>query len=283
MQALLDALHSGRLIELPTNRKDDALQLLAHLIEAVPDQPVGVDVVAAVRAREQTGNTGLGMEWACPHARIPGEGDLLCAIGWSPVGIDYGAADGRAVRMVIMYLVPENQRNTYLKEVSMLAKSLTSDERFQHLESATDLNAVRLRLIDLVGSALEASGPDARARMIRLESRQASTPSTPAAQTAPLLANAVILPLSVVVVPGVKSVVLALDRALVAALDNVPDLAGTLNRQGQVDTGGFRVLLRGHTTFAADRTLYDCLAIKSDSVAKPATPAPSPAAGLPPR
>jgi mannitol/fructose-specific phosphotransferase system IIA component (Ntr-type) len=257
--------------------------LLAHLIEAVPDQPVGVDVVAAVRAREQTGNTGLGMEWACPHARIPGEGDLLCAIGWSPVGIDYGAADGRAVRMVIMYLVPENQRNTYLKEVSMLAKSLTSDERFQHLESATDLNAVRLRLIDLVGSALEASGPDARARMIRLESRQASTPSTPAAQTAPLLANAVILPLSVVVVPGVKSVVLALDRALVAALDNVPDLAGTLNRQGQVDTGGFRVLLRGHTTFAADRTLYDCLAIKSDSVAKPATPAPSPAAGLPPR
>ncbi len=273
MQALLDALHSGRLIELPTNQKDSALQLLAHLIEAVPDQPVGVDVVAAVRARELTGNTGLGMEWACPHAHIPGEGDLLCAIGWSPVGIDYGAPDGRAVRMVIMYLVPENQRNTYLKEVSMLAKSLTGDERFQHLESATNLNAVRLRLIDLVSSALEATGPDARARMIRLEARQAAAP---AAQTAPLLANAVILPLSVLAVPGVKSIVLALDRTLAAALDNVPDLAGTLSRQGQVDAGGFRVLVRGHTSFAADRTLYECLAIKVDSSAKAVTPAPSP-------
>ena len=273
MQALLDALHSGRLIELPNNQKDPALQLLAHLIEAVPDQPVGVDVVAAVRARELTGNTGLGMEWACPHARIPGEGDLLCAIGWSPVGIDYGASDGRAVRMVIMYLVPENQRNTYLKEISMLAKSLTGDERFQHLESATDLNAVRIRLIDLVGSALEATGPDARARMIRLEARQAATP--PSAAT-PLLANTVILPLSVLTVPGVKSVVLALERNLVLTLENVPDLGATLARQGQVDAGGYRVLVRGHSSFAAERTLYECLAIKLATPAKPLAPAHAP-------
>ena len=280
MQALLDALHSGRLIELPTNQKEPALQLLAHLIEAVPDQPVGVDVVTAVMAREQTGNTGLGMEWACPHARIPGEGDLLCAIGWSPAGIDYGAADGRAVRIVIMYLVPENQRNTYLKEVSMLAKSLTGDERFQHLESAADLNAVRIRLIDLVGSALEASGPDARARMIRLEARQAASPLTLAAT--PLLANTVILPLSVLAVPGIKSVVLALDRNLVTTLENVPDLAATLSRLGQVDAGGYRVLVRGHTSFVADRTIYDCLAIKLNGSAKSTVPSTAPGAVLSP-
>ena len=282
MQALLDALHSGRLIELPTNQKEPALQLLAHLIEAIPDQPVGVDVVAAVKAREETGNTGLGMEWACPHARIPREGDLLCAIGWSPVGIDYGAPDGRPVRMVIMYLVPENQRNTYLKEVSMLAKSLTGDERFQHLESATDLNAVRIRLIDLVGSALEATGPDARARMIRLESRQAATPP-PAQGGMPLLANTLILPLSVLAIPNMKSVVLALDRPLVAALENTPDLAGTLGRQRQVDAGGFRVLVRNHTNYAPDRILYECLALKIGSNANPAALVPAPTAAVPPR
>ena len=273
MQSLLDALHSGRLIELPTNQKDPALQLLAHLIEAVPNQPVGVDVVAAVRARELTGNTGLGMEWACPHARIPGEGDLLCAIGWSPSGIAYDAPDGRPVRMVIMYLVPENQRNTYLKEVSMLAKSLTGDERFQHLESAADLNAVRLRLIDLVGSALEATGPDARARMIRLEARQAAAPATAAPQ---LLANSVILPLSILVMPGIKSVVLAQDRTLVTTLEAVPDLAGTLGRGGQVETGSFRVLVRNHTSYTPDRMLYECLAIKTDNIAKVTTPSTPP-------
>ena len=266
MQAILDALHAGRLIELPTNQKEPALQLLAHLIEAVPDQAVGLDVVAAIMARELTGNTGLGGGWACPHARIPGESDLLCAIGWSPVGIDYGAPDGRAVRMVVMYLVPENQRNTYLKEVSVLAKSLKGDERFQHLESATDLNEVRLRLIDLVGSALEASGPDARARMIRLEARQAAPP--PPLATLPL-ATAAILPLSVLVGPGARPVVLTLDRGLATALEAVPDLAGALGRQGQAEAGGFRVLVRSFTSFALDRTLYDCLAIKVNGGAKP--------------
>ena len=185
--------------------------------------------------------------------------------------------------MVIMYLVPENQRNTYLKEVSMLAKSLTGDERFQHLESATDLNAVRLRLIDLVGSALEATGPDARARMIRLEARQAATTAPAPTQALPLLTNAVILPLSVLTVPGIKSVVLALDRTLVTTLESVPDLAGSLSRQGQVEAVGFRILVRSTTSYAPDRTLYECLAIKVNAVPKIATQPIPPASVVPPR
>jgi len=277
MQAILDALHNGRLIELPTNQKGPALQLLSHLIEAVPDQSGGLDVEAAMLAREQTGNTGLGMGWACPHARIPGEGALICAIGWSPIGIAYGASDNRAVRMVIMYLVPENQKNTYLKEISALARCVQGDTRFQHLESAVDLNEVRMRLLDLIGSALEAAGPDARARMIRLEARQAAPPE----MTVPPLANAAILPLSVLAVPGIKSIVLALDRTLVSTLENVPDLAGSLSRKGQVEAGGFRILVRSYTNYAPDRMLYDCLALKTNGSAKVATQVPAPVGALP--
>lgn len=272
MQALLEALHGGRLIELPTNRKEDALQLLAHLIEAVPGQSSTMDVVAAVKSREQTGNTGLGMGWACPHARVAGEGDLLCAIGWSPSGIDYGAPDSRPVRILIMYLVPENQKNTYLKEISSLAKSLKADERFQHLESAPDLNEVRLRLIDLLSSALEAAGPDARARMIRLEARQAAIQ---APEAMPVLMDATILPLSIVAAPGLRTVVLAQDPALVSAFENLPDLAGMLGRGAPVDAGGFRILTRSFAAFAPNRTLYDCLAVKMGAPARPTSQAPA--------
>ena len=90
MDSILDALQEGRLLELPDNDKQRSLQLLAHLIEAIPSLPAGTDVAGLVWAREQTANTNLGMAWACPHARIPVEGDLVCAIGWSPKGIDYG-------------------------------------------------------------------------------------------------------------------------------------------------------------------------------------------------
>ena len=43
----------------------------------------------------------------------------MCAIGWSPKGIVYGPPGELPVEMVVMYLVPENQKNHYLKEVSI--------------------------------------------------------------------------------------------------------------------------------------------------------------------
>jgi len=51
MDTLLDALQEGRLIELPDNNKDDALQFLAHIIEAIPSLPTGIDVVGLVMAK----------------------------------------------------------------------------------------------------------------------------------------------------------------------------------------------------------------------------------------
>ncbi|MCR4397003.1 MAG: PTS sugar transporter subunit IIA, partial [Candidatus Saccharicenans sp.] len=72
--------------------------------------------------REETANTGLGKGWACPHARVPYEGDLMCVIGWSPNGIDYQSFDGKPVSVIVMHVVPDNQRSRYLKEISILAK-----------------------------------------------------------------------------------------------------------------------------------------------------------------
>src|ERR1035437_5389413 len=266
MYSLFNALHEGRLIELPDNQKDHALQLLAHLIEAIPDLPAGTDVAGGVLAREHGGNTGLGKGWACPHARIPGEGEMMCAIGWSPNGIDYGAPDGLPVRLVLMYLIPENQKNTYLKEISSLAKALNNNQAFQSLGTAADLNEVRLRLLDLVGATLEAAGPDARARMIRIEARQAVA-GLPPGQIASGLAGATILPLTVLAVPEAKSVVLAQSRELVGLLESFPGLADALARQGYADANGYRILSRSFVNFQPDRVLYDCLAIKTSEPA----------------
>ncbi|MGO9019196.1 MAG: PTS sugar transporter subunit IIA, partial [Syntrophobacteraceae bacterium] len=119
MDTLLDALQEGRLIELPDNNKDDALQFLAHIIEAIPSLPTGIDVVGLVMAKERSTTSALGNGWASPHVRVPFEEDLICVVGWSPTGIEYGASDGNPVSIIALYLVPENQRNHYLREVSM--------------------------------------------------------------------------------------------------------------------------------------------------------------------
>ena len=271
MRSFLDALQAGRLIELPDNNKEQALRLLANLIEAIPEQHSGKDVADAVDAREKVANTGLGMGWACPHARIPGEGDLFCALGWSPIGIDYNAPDGCPVRMVAMYLVPENQRNVYLKEVSMLAKSLQANAGFRDVSTATDLNEIRNRLLDLVGTALEANVPDSRARMIRLEARQAATQSVPT----DVLAGLTILPLSLVVGSGFKPIVLSNHREMVEAVETRGDIAEQLARRGLAEVGDWRIILRGATNYSGDRIVYDCLVVRA--AAQPPVPVPIPA------
>src|ERR1700690_567470 len=99
MKNLLTALQEGRLIELPSNDKVKSLEYLALIIEAIPDIGTGSDIVKDVMEREALANTGIGLGIACPHARSKNGGGLLCAVGWSPQGIDYGATDGKMVHI----------------------------------------------------------------------------------------------------------------------------------------------------------------------------------------
>ena len=174
MKSLLSALQEGRLVELPDPDKDKALEYLALLIEAIPDVHNQADIVQEVKDREATASTALGKGIACPHARKSGEGDLLCAVGWSPQGIDYGAPDGQKVHLVIMYFIPDSQRNSYLKEISGLAKAVEKTYGIASIANAGDIHAVRSQLLDWVGFAIDSAIPDAKARMIKLQDKQAA-------------------------------------------------------------------------------------------------------------
>jgi mannitol/fructose-specific phosphotransferase system IIA component (Ntr-type) len=257
MDSLLDALQEGRLIELPDNNRDDALHLLAHILEAVPSVPAGTDVVGLVMERERVTSTALGKGWACPHARVPFEEEMVCALGWTPVGIDYGAPDGMPISVIAMYLVPSNQRNHYLREISLLAKALSAYSDPEKLRSARDLDDVRNYLLDLIGSTKDTVGPDARARMIQLQAKQAFP-----ALTAADLSNLVVEPLTLVAGPGLKPVVLTQSAALGEALESAAGLPERLDADGSFQNGQWRVIMRGTQTYQGGRVLYDCLAIK---------------------
>lgn len=261
MKSLLDALQEGRLIELPDADKDRSLQYLGTLIEAIPDFRTGFDFNAAVMNREKAANTGIGLGWACPHGRVSGEGDLCCAIGWSPAGINYGGPDGKPVRIVVMHYIPDSQKNVYLREISGLAKAIKSNPALGELSSLTELGEVRHRLIDLLTAAVESALPDVKARMIQLEAKQAVSAL---AQTLPadVLASLNLIPLSIVMVPGAKPIVLAQDREVVSQIEATPEMAAPLAARIPFDKAGYRIITRSVSSFLPDRLLYDCIAVK---------------------
>jgi mannitol/fructose-specific phosphotransferase system IIA component (Ntr-type) len=265
MDSLLDALQDGRLIELPDNDKINSLQLLAHVIEAIPSVPGGTDVSGLVLARENSANTALGNYFACPHARVPYDQDLVCSIGWSPSGINYGASDGLPVHIILMYLVPNNQRNQYLKEISTLAKTLQTKENLSPISSASGLNDVRNFLLDLVDISNGIEGADARARMIQLETRSALLEKKD--QT---ISNMLIEPLSIVEVPGQKPIVLCQYNELIDKIDyfiathkDYTSIIDAIKVKGVYEINGWRIIKRSISIYQKNRSLIECIAIKN--------------------
>jgi PTS system nitrogen regulatory IIA component len=257
MNTLLDALQAGRLFELPDNDKADALQFLAHVIGAFPGVPAGTDVLGHVMKREQAANTALSKGWACPHARERFDEDLMCVIGWSPAGIDYGAPDGQPVALVVMYLVPENQRNRYLREISTLARAIETYPGLDKLREVKDLNGVRHYLLDLIDVALQEAGPDARARMIRLQAK-------PALEMVAFrdLSNLLVEPVTLISAPGMKPIVLTQNPSLLQWLDSADDLAARMEADGMLQNGGWRLLRRSSVTYQGERVSWDCIAVR---------------------
>jgi nitrogen PTS system EIIA component len=261
MKCLLDALQEGRLIELPSADKETTLRFLATLIEAIPDLKAGTDVAEAVLARERSANTAIGRGWACPHVRVPGEGEMRCAVGWSPAGIDYGAADRVLVHLVSLYFIPDNQKNGYLKEISSLARVVQGGRGFAELEKAGDLGEVRMRLLDTLSAALESGIPEVKARMIRLEARHAAAAERHEGAALPHAAIEA-SPLSVLLVPGRPPVVLAPSRDLVTRLEGAGEALGALARHSHVDCAGHRILPYAVTPYPPDRVLCQCVAMR---------------------
>jgi mannitol/fructose-specific phosphotransferase system IIA component (Ntr-type) len=264
MKNLLNALQEGRFVELPETNKEKALNYLANLIEAMPDLRPGTDVAGSVLSRETQFNTGIGMGWACPHMRSSNDGDIICAAGWSPAGIDYGSADGKPVHFVVMYYVPDGQKNVYLKEISGLVKAIQRKQGEQDLAKLQTLGQARDWILDLVSTALESQMSDAKARMIHLEAKQAAVPSTPEPGATGLagLAHA-ITALSILVMPGAKSLVLSQDQDVVSKLEAAGDIdPAALARQTPFDHGGYTLVFRGVVGYQFKRMIYDCLAIK---------------------
>ncbi|NTV02090.1 MAG: PTS sugar transporter subunit IIA [Chlorobiaceae bacterium] len=258
LKSILDALQRGRLVELPHTDKQGALQFLATLLEAIPSIPPGTGVVEAVMEHERVSITSLGSGWACPHARVNFDGDLSCAIGWSPGGIDYGIPGEPLVHMIVMFFVPDNQRNNYLKEVSSLARVLKSNPRYQSIEAFPDLNTARNNLLDLAHLAMNGDAPNARARMIRLEALTKGVQPVERLQLEGMEADS----LTIVAGPGIEPIVLTQNQELSTLAGSDTGLAAAIANGKRYRLEDWQVVPKGSTAYVGERVVYDCIAIR---------------------
>ena len=263
MRSLLDALQEGRLVELPEVDKAKALEYLALLIEAIPDIGNRTDLVKAVGDRETQFNTGIGKGVAVPHCRVETDGELLCAVGWSPKGIPYGSIDGKPVHLIVMYYVPDVQRNLYLKEVSGLAKVLAGSDALDRIPQTESLTELREHLLDWVGQAIGSAVPDAKARMIKLEARQTSL-ETAVREAVAVVPAAVgrFLPFQAVCY-GDHVLVLGADGGLTDTFEHDEGFRMKIRDHHEFEASGYQVVRLTESDYAHGRKVVSAVAFKT--------------------
>jgi mannitol/fructose-specific phosphotransferase system IIA component (Ntr-type) len=93
------------------------VELLVHSSGGSPD-----DILHAVREREDCQSTGFGHGVAIPHARTPSLPGLMLVAGQTSSPIDYGALDGKPVRLFFLLAGPETVAASQVRALARIAR-----------------------------------------------------------------------------------------------------------------------------------------------------------------
>ena len=162
-----------------------------------------------------------------------------------------------------MYYVPDVQRNLYLKEVSGLARAVSAGDTIESIETLADIQTVRDKLLDWVGIAISGANSDVKARMIKLEARQAAAMVAMALppELESITATARILPFRLVAwKEGV--LVLCADAALAESLEKLQELGPMIEASREFDAAGYRIAVLSRTAYSGERREYEAVAIQ---------------------
>ena len=126
---------------LPAITKDGALLALARHAADVLGQPA-ILIRERLRTRELLGATGFGGGAAIPHARLPGLTACAAIVARLPQPIDWGAADGEQVDVLVLLLSPEAAGADHLKALARISRTLRDPATMPALRAAHDIRGM---------------------------------------------------------------------------------------------------------------------------------------------
>jgi hypothetical protein len=126
-----------------------------------------------------------------------------------------------------------------------------------------DLPSVRNKLLDWVEIAINKAVPDTKARMIKLEEKQAVVAAKLAVEAEGTKAKWSVIPFSILIPESGNPVVLSQNQEILDALESMKNLNQTFTGVGQFDLAGFQITVLNGSQYSKNRALYECVAVKT--------------------
>jgi len=125
--------------------KEDALsEMLRRMADAgvlagAPGEQVSVEqMLERLMGREARGVTALGEGVGYPHARCEDFSNFILALATAPHGVEYGAADGEPVTVILMAIAPPDKNSLLLGVMACLSRIISDGELRARLLAAQD-------------------------------------------------------------------------------------------------------------------------------------------------
>ena len=120
-------LSADRVKELTSRTKDGAIMELVALAAKSPHVEDAEKLQEAIFEREGIMTTGIGLEIAIPHAKIPSVKEFVVAVGTARGGLEFDAYDGKPVRIVVLIAGPSHDQQRYLQILARVTLGLKSE------------------------------------------------------------------------------------------------------------------------------------------------------------
>jgi fructose-specific phosphotransferase system IIA component len=114
----------SRIVDLKATSKEEALRELVDVLATSSDVTDRDELLNAIFEREKVISTGVGIEVALPHVKIPSVKNFVIAVGRSHKGIDFESLDEKPVYIVVMIGANDKQAGDFLKVLAKLVLKL---------------------------------------------------------------------------------------------------------------------------------------------------------------
>lgn len=123
---------------LAASRKKEAIKEVAQLLASGPEMTDFECFLRDIFERETVESTGIGNGVAVPHARSDGVNAFVVGVGSSSNGIEFGAVDGKPVRLLFCMGTPRRNVTEYLRMLAHLTRLVQQNGLVQRLLSAAN-------------------------------------------------------------------------------------------------------------------------------------------------
>jgi PTS system nitrogen regulatory IIA component len=119
--------------DLPAADRSGVLRAFADRVAGKGLVKSGAELFQRLWEREQLGSTGIGSGIAIPHCKLAGLTHGVMAVGMVPDGVDFGASDGRPVKVLFLVVSPSGSPAEHLQVLAAISRWLRADHHGERI------------------------------------------------------------------------------------------------------------------------------------------------------